>query len=331
MPGKKLTARKRAELKRKKLKQQKKSNFPVLIIFFIIIIGGIVGAYFIISNIGPSENNQGTNGETTNNAPVATEDYFVVPINANFYRITALDNDYDLDNDDLSITSTSTPEHGSAEIKLDDTIAYTPELDFYGSDSFDYTISDGNKEDTSTVIIFVPNNFTLNPIALIDTSMGIIYVELYEDKVPNTVNNFVNLADDNFYDGLVFHRVIDDFMIQGGGFEPDGTRKESPYGPIDLEINPEVRHVDGAIAMARTSDPNSATSQFFIDDGPQFQLEPGGVDPNGYAAFGVVLPNGGIDIVRAIASVDTTTKNGMQDWPVEDVIINSIKINRVTS
>jgi cyclophilin family peptidyl-prolyl cis-trans isomerase len=113
-------------------------------------------------------------------------------------------------------------------------------------------------------------------------------------------------------------------VIQGGGFFSDGTRKESPYGAIDLEINPDVRHVDGAISMARTSDPDSATSQFFINDGEQSQLEPGGVDPNGYAAFGVVIE--GIEVVRNISAVDTTSKFGAQDWPIEDVIINSITI-----
>ena len=154
--------------------------------------------------------------------------------------------------------------------------------------------------------------------------MGMIVIELYEDKVPNTVENFIKLANDGFYNGLVFHRVIDDFMIQGGGFEADGTQKQSPYGSIDLEINPEVHHVDGAIAMARTNDQNSATSQFFINDGAQPSLEPGGVDPNGYAAFGVVIE--GMDIVREIASVGTTVKNGMSDWPIDDVIINSITI-----
>jgi len=165
---------------------------------------------------------------------------------------------------------------------------------------------------------------TGNPIAVIDTSLGTIRVEIYKDKVPNTANNFINLAKARFYDGLVFHRVIKGFMIQGGGFEADGTQKQSPYGPIDLEINPNVHHVDGAIGMARGSDPNSATSQFFIDDGNQPQLEPGGVDVNGYAAFGVVVE--GIDVVRAIASVDTTTKYGMGDWPVNDITIESITI-----
>lgn len=320
MPGKKLTARKRAELKRKKLKQQKKSNFSVLIILSIIIIGVIAGAYLIFSNIGTTVNEQGTNGQITNNAPYATEDYIVVLKNAIIFRLEVLANDYDLDDDELNITNIETPSYGEAEIR-ENTIAYTPLLNFSGVDIFDYTISDGKKVTTSRVHVIVPD---VNPIALIDTSKGTIVIELYEGKVPNTVNNFIKLSNDNFYDGLVFHRVIDDFMIQGGGFKPDGSRKESPYGPIDLEINPDVHHVDGAIAMARTSDPNSATSQFFIDDGPQTQLEPGGVDPNGYAAFGVVID--GMDIVRTIASVDTTTKNGMQDWPVEDVIINSITI-----
>ncbi|RLF41842.1 MAG: peptidylprolyl isomerase [Thermoplasmata archaeon] len=156
------------------------------------------------------------------------------------------------------------------------------------------------------------------PVAVIDTSMGTIRVELYTDKMPNTTANFIKLTNDGFYNGLVFHRVIDDFMIQGGGFYPNGTMKKDPYGPIKLETNPEVTHVDGAISMARTMDPNSATSQFFICDGAQHQLD------EQYAAFGKVID--GMDVVRAIASVDTTTKYGMSDWPVDDVIINSITI-----
>jgi cyclophilin family peptidyl-prolyl cis-trans isomerase len=116
----------------------------------------------------------------------------------------------------------------------------------------------------------------------------------------------------------VFHRVIKDFAIQGGGYDPSGTYHESPYGPIDLEIHPDVRHVDGAISMARTSDPNSATSQFFICDGTQPHLD------GEYAAFGKILI--GLDVLRDIASVETTTKHGMQDWPIEEAIINYIEI-----
>ena len=157
-----------------------------------------------------------------------------------------------------------------------------------------------------------------NPIAIIDTTSGVITVELYQDKVPNTCDNFIKLANDGFYENLIFHRVIDDFMIQGGGYFGDGTRKESPYGPIDLEIHPDVRHVDGAIAMARTSDPNSATSQFYICDGVQSFLD------DNYAVFGKVIE--GLNVVQAIATIPTNSKYGAQDWPVYDIIINSITI-----
>ena len=167
---------------------------------------------------------------------------------------------------------------------------------------------------------------TSNPIAVIDTSMGTMRVEIFLDKVPHTSQNFINLAKSGFYTGLVFHRVIDNFVIQGGGFYPNGTQKTDPYGPIDLEINSAVHHVDGTIAMARTTDPNSATCQFFIDDGAQPSLEPGGVDQYGYAAFGVLVGNDSFTVIRNIAAVGTTTRYGNQNWPVTDVIINSITI-----
>ena len=165
-----------------------------------------------------------------------------------------------------------------------------------------------------------------NSIAVMNTTMGTIIVELYEDKMPITSANFITLANDRFYNGLVFHRVIDDFVIQGGGYYPNGTQKISPYGPIDLEINPDVHFLDGTIGMARTSDPNSATSQFFIDDGAQPHLDynSSNPNPNGYAAFGRVVV--GIEVVRTIAAVDTKTKYFMRDWPVNDIIINSITI-----
>ncbi|MBN1860088.1 MAG: peptidylprolyl isomerase [Candidatus Thermoplasmatota archaeon] len=171
-------------------------------------------------------------------------------------------------------------------------------------------------------VIFPINN---NSIAVMNTTMGTLLVELYEDKMPNTTANFIRLADDGFYDGLVFHRVIENFVIQGGGYYPNGTLKISPYGPIDLEIHPAIHHLDGTIGMARTNDPNSATSQFFIDDGAQPRLEPGGSTSDGYAAFGRVVK--GIEVVRAIAQVETMTKyGGMDDWPVEDIIIEDITI-----
>jgi len=160
-----------------------------------------------------------------------------------------------------------------------------------------------------------------NPIALINTSKGIIEIELFVDKVPNTCNNFIKLVNDGFYDGLIFHRISDNFMIQGGLMYPDGSTKESPYGPIDLEINPEVRHVDGAISMARTNNPNSATSQFFICDGAQPNLD------DSYAVFGVTIS--GIDVVRDIADDEhdqSLEPNPGGGKPIIDIIINSITI-----
>ena len=313
MPGKKLTARKRAEIKHKKQKQMQKSNFPLIIIFVIIIIAAI-GIYIMTS-----QNGQVTNDQSTNKAPVATEDYVVLPIGALGFKIQPLLNDYDLDNDELNLTGISDPENGLAEIIPGNRILYTPLENYSGYEIFSYTISDGKKETTEDITVIYPEN--PNPVALIDTSKGMIIAELFLDKVENTVINFVELANSDFYQNLVFHRVIDDFMIQGGGFKEDGSRKESPFGTIDLEIHPEVRHVDGAIAMARTNDPNSATSQFYICDGAQSYLD------DDYAAFGVVIY--GMNVVRSIASVETTTKNGMDDWPVKNVIINDIEIGNL--
>ena len=155
-------------------------------------------------------------------------------------------------------------------------------------------------------------------LAVMDTSHGAMVLALEHEKMPMTTENFVRLARDGFYDGLVFHRVIDDFVIQGGGFTPNGTRMESPYGTIELETHPDVLHVDGAISMARTSDPDSATSQFFICDGAQPHLD------GDYAAFGRII--GSLDTLRSIASVDTTMKHGMQDWPAREVVIRSVRI-----
>jgi cyclophilin family peptidyl-prolyl cis-trans isomerase len=164
---------------------------------------------------------------------------------------------------------------------------------------------------------------TANSVAVMETTLGTMVLELYEDKLPVTCGNFIRLAEDGFYDGLVFHRVIEDFVIQGGGYDANGMLHDSPYGPIPLETNPEVHHLDGTIGMARTNDPDSATSQFFIDDGRNPRLDPNATSL-GYSAFGRVVL--GIDVVRAIAGVETKTKHGMADWPVTDVIITSVSI-----
>jgi len=171
------------------------------------------------------------------------------------------------------------------------------------------------------------------PYAIIDTTKGTIVVELFIDKVPNTCDNFIKLANDGFYDGLIFHRILDDFMIQTGGYTSDFQRKESPYGEIPLEINPELSHVDGAISMARRGDPDidSASSEFFICDGDQSDKLDDSVLQNfgyrGYAVFGVTVE--GINVVREIASAQLDPNQIGQDGsgpPLEEIKINSIKI-----
>ncbi|MFO8077262.1 MAG: peptidylprolyl isomerase [Thermoplasmatota archaeon] len=158
-----------------------------------------------------------------------------------------------------------------------------------------------------------------NPLAQMKTTKGTMIFELFEQQMPLTCENFIELSTIDFFKGLVFHRVIDDFVIQGGGYDINGTYKESPFGPINLETHPDINHVDGAISMARTNDPNSATSQFFVCDGPQESLD------GKYASFGVILV--GFDVLRDIAAVETTTKHGfMKDWPVNDIIITEITI-----
>jgi cyclophilin family peptidyl-prolyl cis-trans isomerase len=158
----------------------------------------------------------------------------------------------------------------------------------------------------------------------IDTSRGAIDAELYPDKAPLSVKNFVGYVKKKHYDGTIFHRVIPTFMIQGGGFTPD--MKEKPTDPpIKNEGGNGLKNDRGTLAMARTSEPDSATSQFFInvkDNGFLNRAEsPDGV---GYAVFGKVLK--GMDVVDQIKDVPTAEKNGMGDVPVEPVLIKSIKI-----
>jgi len=168
---------------------------------------------------------------------------------------------------------------------------------------------------------------TGNPIAIFNTSLGTFKVELFKDKMPITVDNFVKLVNDNLYDGLIFHRVKDDFMIQAGRETPDGVTRSSPYGTIQFESNNEVLHVDGAISMASTGARVGGSSEFFICDGAQH-----GLDGN-YAAFGVVIE--GMNVVQTIAAADNdrslepTPENPNLPGggkPLTDIIINSITI-----
>jgi cyclophilin family peptidyl-prolyl cis-trans isomerase len=166
-----------------------------------------------------------------------------------------------------------------------------------------------------------------NPQVEFDTSAGVIRVELYPDAAPKTVANFLDYVKDKFYDGTQFHRVIDGFMIQGGGFTPDFVQKPTkPPVPIEAESSSKAGYlnVPGTIAMARTSNPNSATSQFFINvnDNKSLNFAPG--NP-GYTVFGKVVA--GMDIVNKIAKAPTGSGGPFpKDVPVEKVIIKSAKI-----
>ncbi|MBN1781583.1 peptidylprolyl isomerase [bacterium] len=163
------------------------------------------------------------------------------------------------------------------------------------------------------------------PHVLISTSMGEIEIELFPDDAPLGVKNFLQYVNTKFYDGTIFHRVINGFMIQGGGFTESLGRMDT-FPPIAYEGGNGLSNLRGTIAYARTSDPNSATSQFFINHRDNFGLDHGKTqDGYGYAVFGKVVR--GMDVVDKIAIVQTGVKpNGMRDVPVKPVIINSVRL-----
>jgi peptidyl-prolyl cis-trans isomerase B (cyclophilin B) len=164
-----------------------------------------------------------------------------------------------------------------------------------------------------------------NPRVLMSTSMGDIVLELYPDKAPKTVENFLRYVKDGFYEGTIFHRVIDGFMIQGGGFTPDMTMKK-PRPPIMNEADNGLRNKVGTIAMARTMDPHSASSQFFINvaNNPNLDFREKRPRAWGYAVFGRVVK--GMDVVKKIKSVPTTTKGPYRDVPAEPVTIEKMTL-----
>lgn len=161
---------------------------------------------------------------------------------------------------------------------------------------------------------------------VLNTNHGAITLELDSDKAPLSAANFLDYAKSGFYDGTIFHRVIDNFMIQGGGFEPGLTQKENGE-PIKNEADNGLPNVIGSVAMARTSDPHSATSQFFINVGDNGFLNHTSPSPQGwgYAVFGKVVD--GLDVVNAIKGCKTGSIGGYQDVPTEDVIIESVTVS----
>jgi peptidyl-prolyl cis-trans isomerase A (cyclophilin A) len=181
--------------------------------------------------------------------------------------------------------------------------------------------------------------FAENPVVVMKTSLGDITIELDQQKAPKTVENFLKYVEKKSFDGTVFHRVIRDFMIQGGGFEkgtPPAEKETLP--PIKNEAKTSgLSNSRGTIAMARTTAPDSATSQFFINVRDNPNLDPGGFSPDGYAVFGKVTS--GMETVDKIRKVQTSrsvlksrTRDGRlmnsqsKDVPVEQVVIESVKL-----
>ncbi|MFP4207616.1 MAG: peptidylprolyl isomerase [Wenzhouxiangella sp.] len=169
------------------------------------------------------------------------------------------------------------------------------------------------------------------PTVILHTNFGAITLELYEDKAPQSVANFVQYARDGHYDGTLFHRVIPNFMIQGGGFDTDFQQK-STREPIENEADNGLGNERGTVAMARTNDPHSATAQFFINvtdnDFLNHRSKASG-QTWGYAVFGRVVD--GMDVVDAIRAVDTGRRGMHQDVPVEDVIIERVEMPEAAS
>jgi peptidyl-prolyl cis-trans isomerase B (cyclophilin B) len=164
-----------------------------------------------------------------------------------------------------------------------------------------------------------------NPVVVIETSKGAIKIELHADKAPETVDNFLKYVDDQFFDGTIFHRVIDNFMIQGGGFTPEMQQK--PTMPaVQNEADKGLKNARGTIAMARTSDPHSATSQFFINTGEanEFLNHSSKTSQGwGYCAFGEVVE--GMSVVDEISGVKTGRHGTHQDVPQESIVIQSVR------
>jgi cyclophilin family peptidyl-prolyl cis-trans isomerase len=179
------------------------------------------------------------------------------------------------------------------------------------------------------LLLVVSGAWAQNPRVEVKTSMGSFALELYPDKAPKTVANFLQYAQGGFYNGTVFHRVIDGFMIQGGGFEP-GMREKKTRAPIENEagvaLKAGLRNEPGTIAMARTPNPHSATAQFFINvkDNGFLDYRESSQQGFGYAVFGRVVE--GMDIVLRISKASTTTVEQHQNVPQRPVTIESVTL-----
>jgi peptidyl-prolyl cis-trans isomerase B (cyclophilin B) len=165
-----------------------------------------------------------------------------------------------------------------------------------------------------------------NPVVVIETSMGDITVELDKAKAPVSVENFLGYVKDGYYTGTIFHRVVKGFMIQGGGLTADMERKPGTKAPIQNEANNGLKNSRGTVAMARTSEVRSATSQFFINTVDNSALDHKSMTPQdyGYAVFGKVI--GGMDVVDKIEGVATGSQGGHQNVPNDPVTIKAVRL-----
>ena len=163
-------------------------------------------------------------------------------------------------------------------------------------------------------------------MVVLHTNFGDITINMHKSEAPNTVKNFLQYANAGFYDGTIFHRVIDGFMIQGGGFEPGMTQKEV-HDPIENEANNGLANKKGTLAMARTPDPHSATAQFFINvnDNDFLNFSSETSQGWGYCVFAEVVE--GMDVVEKIKAVATGSTGFHQDVPLDDVIIKSVTVD----
>ncbi|GLR11310.1 peptidyl-prolyl cis-trans isomerase [Chitinimonas prasina] len=174
------------------------------------------------------------------------------------------------------------------------------------------------------LVLAAPAALAANPLVRFTTNQGDIDVELFQDKAPKSVANFLAYVKKGHYNGTIFHRVIPGFVVQGGGFTPD--MREKPTGkPIENEAKNGLSNAIGTLAMARTMDPHSASAQFYVNVGENVQLDYREESPRGwgYAVFGKVIA--GMDVVEKIAAEPTSMINGMRDVPVKPIIVKSAK------
>ena len=223
----------------------------------------------------------------------------------------------------LFIASCSPPEPGTDEWyeeKYNEFIEAIPSSDL----TFEEFMEILNFNEDDKLLNDMETNMTL---VTIKTSVGEIKLELNDEKAPITVENFKNIVSSGYYEGTIFHRVINDFMVQGGGLTADMTNKESGTDPIQNEANNGLSNDRGTVAMARTMEPHSATSQFFINHKDNEFLNHTGETSQGwgYAVFGKVTE--GMDVVDQIADVETGSSGMYQDVPVDVITIESVTIS----